>query len=94
MVRVQSAVDRILRETFPHVIFTGIWVRSRPSVYGDEILDIWAVYEGDADQLQSAERPHLLSRLVATLQDLGMTAAPVTRFISRDDVGDWQPEGT
>ena len=71
MVRVQSAVDRILRETFPQVIFTGIWVRSRPSVYGDEILDIWAVYEGDADQLQSAERPHLLSRLVATLQASG-----------------------
>lgn len=94
MMRVQPAVDRILRETFPQVTFTGIWVRSRRSAYGDEILDIWAVYEGEADQLQSAERPHLLSRLVAALQGLGMTAAPVTRFISRDDVGDWQPEGT
>ena len=94
MLRVQSAIDRILRETFPQVTFTGIWVRSRHSAYGDEILDIWAVYEGDADQLQSAERPHLLSRLVDTLRALGVTAAPVTRFISRDDVGDWRPEGT
>jgi len=93
-VSVKSAVDRVLRETFPRVTFTGIWVRTRPSAYGDEILDIWAVYEGDAHQLQSAKRPHLLSRLVATLQELGVTAAPVTRFISRDDVGDWQPEGT
>ena len=94
MMRVQPAVERILRETFPQVTFTGIWVRSRRSAYGDEILDIWAVYEGDADQLQSAERPHLLSRLIAAFQALGLTAAPVTRFISRDDVGDWQPEGT
>lgn len=94
MVRVQSAVDRVLRETFPQVTFTGIWVRSRPSGYGDEILDIWAVYEGNAGQLQSPERPYLLPRLVDTLQALGVTAAPVTRFISRDDVGDWQPEGT
>ena len=94
MVRVQSAVDRILRETFPQVTFTGIWVRARRSAYGDEILDIWAVYEGDVRQLQSPERPYLLPRLIDALRALGMTAAPVTRFISRDDVGDWQPEGT
>ena len=94
MIEVQSAVDRILRETFPGVTFTGVWVLSRRSAYGDEILDIWAVYEGDVRQLQSPERPYLLPRLVDALQAMGMTAAPVTRFISRDDIGDWQPEGT
>ena len=94
MTRVQSAVDRILRETFPQVTFTGVWVRSRQSSYGDEILDIWAVYEGDVRQLQSPERPSLLPRLVDTLQASGVTAAPVTRFISRDEIGDWQPERT
>ena len=71
MIEVQSAVDRILRETFPRVTFTGIWVRSRRSAYGDEILDIWAVYEGDVRQLQSPERPYLLPRLVDALQATG-----------------------
>lgn len=94
MTGVQSAVDRVLRETFPEVTFTGVWVRSRRSAYGDELLDIWAVYEGDVRQLQSPERPHLLPRLVDTLHVLGMTAMPVTRFIGRDDTGDWHPEGT
>ena len=94
MMSVKSAIDRILRKTFPKVTFTGVWVRFRHSPYGDEILDIWAVYDGDVRQLQSPERPYLLPRLVDALRALGLTATPVTRFISRDDVGDWQPEGT
>ena len=93
MVRVQAAVDRVIRDTFPRVTFTGVWVRSRQTAYGDEILDIWVVYEGDVRQLQSPERPYLLTRLADTLQTLGLAAAPVTRFITKDEVGDWQPEG-
>ena len=88
-----AAIRRVLSETFPDVTFTGIWVRPRESPYGDEVLEICAVYEGEVDQLQTPGRPRLLARIADELRDLGMRAVPSTRFIARDDAEDWKPEG-
>ena len=88
-----AAIRRVLSETFPDVTFTGIWVRPRESPYGDEVLEICAVYEGEADQLQTPGRPRLLARIADELRDLGMRAVPSTRFIARDNAEDWKPEG-
>ena len=89
---VSNAVQRIIAETFPGVAFSGVWVRPRQSAYGDVVLDIYAVYEGEAEELQTPGRPAFLDRLAKMLGDMGVTAAPVTRFIAKDDAGDWKPE--
>lgn len=88
-----AAIRRILLETFPDVTFTGIWVRPIESPYGDEVLEVCAVYEGEAGQLQTPGRPQLLARIADELRDLGMRAVPSTRFIAKDDAEDWKPEG-
>ena len=90
---VRTAVRRIIAETFPGVAFSGVWVRSRSSAYGDVVLDICAVYEGEVGELQTPARPAFLSRVADALGDIGVTAVPVTRFIAKDDAGDWKPEG-
>ena len=88
-----AAIRRVLSDIFPDVTFTGIWVRPRESPYGDEVLEVCAVYEGEADQLQTPGRPRLLARIADELMELGMRALPSTRFIAKDDAEDWKPEG-
>ena len=90
---VRTAIQRIIEETFPGVAFSAVWVRPRRSAYGDVVLDICAVYEGEAAELQTPGRPAFLDRVAETLGDMGVTAVPVTRFIAKDDAGDWKPEG-
>ena len=43
---IRELLWRMVRETFPEVTFTDIWIRGRESWYGDEVVDIWSVYEG------------------------------------------------
>ena len=83
-----TAIRRIVAETFPGVAFAEVHVRPRKSAYGDVVLDIRAVYEGGADQLQTAARPALLARVADALRDLDVIAAPVTRFIAKDDAAE------
>ena len=90
---VTTAVRRIVAETFPGVAFGSVHVRPRRSAYGDVVLDICAVYEGDVGQLQTAARPAFLARVADALRDLHVNAVPVTRFIAKDDAEDWTPEG-
>ena len=80
-----AAIRRIVAETFPGVAFTRVHVRPRKSAYGDVVLDIRAVYEGGADRLQTPARPAFLARVADVLRELDVNAAPVTRFIAKDD---------
>ena len=93
LANVTTAVRRIVAETFPGVAFGSVHVRPRESAYGDVVLDIYAVYEGGVDQLQTAARPGFLPRVADALRDLHVDAVPVTRFIAQDDAEDWTPEG-
>ena len=77
----------MVREAFPSVTFTDIWVRGREVwAYGDEadeVVDIWSVYEGDVGQIDSRVRNRFRTRVVDTLREMGVTASPVTRFITK-----------
>ena len=88
-----EAIRRILSDTFPDVTFTGIWVRPLESPYGDKVLEVCAVYDGEPAQLQTPGRPRLLAQVADELRELGMRAVPSTRFIAKDDAEDWTPEG-
>ncbi|MCY3599560.1 MAG: hypothetical protein OXJ54_02685 [Gemmatimonadetes bacterium] len=94
---VRDLLQRMVREAFPHVEFTDIWVRGRESWgYGDEpdeVVDIWSVYEGKVGQIDPRVRNRFRTRVVDTLREMGIAASPVTRFITKDDAGDWVPEG-
>lgn len=91
---IREMLQRMVRETFPEVTFTDIWIRGRESQYGgDEVVDIWSVYEGEVSQIDPAVRNRLGVRIRDALWDQGITASPVTRFITKSDVGDRVPVG-
>ena len=90
---IRALLQKMVRETFPHVTFTDIWIRGRESWYGDEVVDIWSVYEGDVGQIDPGVSTRLGVRVRDVLQEMGIPAAPITRFITKSDVGDLVPEG-
>ena len=90
---IRELLQRMVRETFPEVTFTDIWIRGRESWYGDEVVDIWSVYEGEVGQIDPAIRNRFGVRVIDALRDRGIAASPVTRFITKSDVGDRVPEG-
>ncbi|WP_419161481.1 hypothetical protein [Candidatus Palauibacter sp.] len=90
---IRELLQHMVCETFPNVTFTDIWVRGRESWYGDEVVDIWSVYEGDVGQIDPDVRNRFGVRVLDALRELGITASPVTRFITKADVGDRIPEG-
>jgi len=90
---IRELLQQMVRETFPEVTFTDIWIRRSESWYGDEVVDIWSVYEGEVGQIDPAVRGRLGVRIRDALWDRGITASPVTRFITKSDVGDRVPMG-
>ena len=94
---IRELLARMVREAFPSVTFTDIWIRGREVwTYGDEAdeaVDIWSVYEGDVGQIDPRVRNRFRTRVVDTLREMGVTASPVTRFITKEDAEDWVPEG-
>lgn len=90
---IREMLQRMVREAFPEVTFTDIWIRRSVSWYGDEVVDIWSVFEGDVGQINQAVRGRLGVRIQDALWDRGLTASSVMRFITKSDVGDRVPVG-
>ena len=91
---IRVEVDRIVHDVFPRLRFTNIWVKPGRSWYGDEVVDVWAVYEGEVEGQEQAEGLISLRRRVRDLlwdQDLEVT--PCIHMVTQSDVGDWRPEG-
>ncbi len=93
MGHIKDTIEIMVREAFAQVAFTDIWVQARESAYGDDVLEIWAIYDSDVEQLQTQEIPRFRVRVADALWDMGMDAAPKMHFITKSDAGDWRPEG-
>lgn len=91
--KLAEKLEQIIRDTFPHVTFTNIWIVPRESFYGDLMIDIWSIYEGDLRQLHTPERHGLRTRLHDAIHDCGIEASPSPRFVMESEAGDWKPEG-
>ena len=87
VVEIKDTVERMVRETFTHVTFTDVWVQARESAYGDEILEIWAIYDSEVEQLQTQEIPWFRVRVADALWDMGVDASPKMHFITKSDAG-------
>lgn len=92
--RLRDEVGRIAREVFPSLRFTNVWVQPTRSWYGDEVVDVWAIYEGDVGGLEQAEGRLLLGRRVRDmLWDRDLDVTPSIHMVTKSDAGDWRPEG-
>ena len=65
---ITTKIEEMVRATFPEVRFTNVWVRpGTSSWFGDAIMDIWAIYDGEVGDLQKV--PDRLS-LGTRVQDM------------------------
>ena len=92
---ITTKIEEMVRATFPEVRFTNIWVRpGTSSWFGDAIMDIWAIYDGEVDDLQKVpDRLSFGTRVQDMLWDRGLDTLPKTHFVTKADAGDWRPEG-
>ena len=90
---IRDTIEHMVRATFDHITFTDVWVQPRESVYGDEVLEIWAIYDGEVEQLQTPEKPWFRTRVADALWDMNVDASPVMHFVTKSDAGEWRPEG-
>ncbi len=91
---VRDDVSIIVREIFPSVQFADIWVRPGKSRFGDEIVDIWAVYDDDvADLTDTGGVLAFGTKLQHMLWNRGLDVLPNPHFVAKSEAGDWHPEG-
>ncbi len=91
---IRDEVHRIVHEIFPSLRFTNVWVQPTRSWYGDEVVDVWTIYEGEVEAQEQAEGLISFRRRVRELlwdQELEVTAS--IHMVTQADVGDWRPEG-
>ncbi len=92
---IKARIEEMVHATFPQVHFTDIWVRpGTSSWFGDAVVDIWAIYDGEVDDLHKApEKPSFGTHVQHMLWDRGLDLLPKMHFITKADAGDWRPEG-
>ena len=93
MGHIKDTIAIMVREAFAQVTFTDVWVQARESAYGDEVLEIWAIYDGEVEQLQPQKNPSFRVRVADALWDMGVDASPKMHFITKSDAREWRPEG-
>ena len=77
----------------PGAVFTDIRVKPRTSWCGDDIVEVWAIYEGDdIEDLGPRTKPSLRLRIHDILWDVGVDAVPSTHLVSKADAEDLSPE--
>ena len=90
---VTETIRKMFQQTFPGVVFTDIWVLPGTSWYGDEMLEIWAIYaDDDIERLRVPEKSSFRTRVWHKISDMGLDASPKMHFVAKSDAGDWQPE--
>ena len=91
---VDAEINRIVRAALPDIHFTDIWVRPGTSWFGDDVVDIWAIHDGEVDDLhRTPDKISIGTRIQDMLWDRGLDVLPKTHFITKADAGDWRPEG-
>ena len=90
--RIEAAIKDAVVLAHPDVVFTAVWVAPRTSWCGDDMLEVWAVYDGDTDDLAVPSKPSLDTRIQDILWNLGVDAAPSMHLVARADAKDLKPE--
>ena len=89
---VAEMVRRAVREAYPLVSFGEIFVLPCISPYGDEMVDVWAVYpDRDRANVPASGRTPLRARIWDSLYDMGLDAMPNLHIAPESDFGDWRP---
>jgi len=89
---VEAAIKNAIVVFHPAVHFTDIRVESFTSWCGDDMIEIWAVYDGDTNDLAVPAKHSLRTRIQDILWDMGIDAFPNMHLVAKADTRDLTPE--
>ncbi len=90
--KVEPSIREAVAESHPGVVFTDIWVKRRPSWCGNDMVHVWAIYEGDIEDLGAPAKPSLATRIQDILWNMEVDASPSTHLVAKADAKDLSPE--
>lgn len=90
--KVEPSIRDALATSHPGVVFTDIWVKPRTSWCGSDMVDVWAIYEGDFADLAAPAKPSLATLIQDILWNMGLDASPSTHLVAKADAKDLKPE--
>ena len=89
---IEAAIKDAVVAFHPGVDFTDIWVEPRTSWSGSDMIEVWAVYNGDTNDLTVPTKHSLRTRIQDILWDMGVDAFPSTHLVAKTDAKDLSPE--
>ncbi len=89
---VEAAIRDAVATLHPGVDFTDIWIKPRTSWSGSDMVEVWAIYDGDPCDLALPAKHSLRTRIQDILWDMGIDAFPNTHLVARADARDLTPE--
>ena len=90
--KVEPSIRDALTIAHPGVVFTKVWVSPRTSWCGSDMVDIWAVYDGDIGDLAPPTKPSLSTLIQDILWDGGIDASPSAHLVAKADAKGLSPE--
>ena len=89
---IEPSVKDAIAQLHPGVVFTDVWLKPRSSWCGSDMVDVWAVYEGDIADLGAPAKPSLATLVQDILWNMGLDASPSTHLVAKADAKDLSPE--
>ena len=90
--QIEAAIRDMVILSHPNVVFTHIWVEPRISWCGSDMIDVWAIYDGEIVDLAVPDKPSLGTRIQDILWNMGVDASPNTHLVAKSDAKDLRPE--
>ncbi len=81
-------IQEAVKGEHPGVHFTDIWIDPRVSWCGSDMIDVWAIYDGEVEDLAPppSAGPSLLSRMQDMIWDSGVEAFPGLHLVAKSDL--------
>lgn len=92
MHKIESSVRDALSLSHPGVVFTDVWSKPRTSWCGADMVDVWAIYDGDIGDLSAPAKPSLATLIQDIFWNMGLDASPSTHLVAKADANDLSPE--
>ena len=84
---IEPSVSDALNKSYPEAVFTDVWMKTRTSWCGSDMVDVWAVYEGDFKDLGPPAKPGLATLIQEILWDRETDASPSTHLVAKTEAG-------
>ena len=88
---IEAKIDEMVRAEHPKVEFVNIWVLPHKSWCDMDMVSVWAVYDGELEDLSPPASPSLRVRIQDVLWDMNVDAWPAPHLVSKADAKDWRP---